>query len=96
MQVAQDLYKFGDYALNAKSDQELDLAAKHFAHAVVVGGITTVLAILLRRSTKSNTLKHNKADLIKPSEKLSAAPTTPAKTAEKPGQRAIVSNIRHC
>jgi hypothetical protein len=62
----------------------MDLAAKHFAHAVVVGGITTVLAILLRRGAKSNTLKHNKADLIKPSEKLSPAPTTPGKLFYKP------------
>ena len=29
VQVAQDLYKFGDYALNAKSEQELDQAAKY-------------------------------------------------------------------
>ena len=84
VQVAQDLYKFGDYALNAKSEQELDLAAKYFAHAVVVGGITTIMALLLRRSAKSNTLKHNKADLIKLSEKLETAPTTDGKLFYKP------------
>jgi hypothetical protein len=50
--VAKDLYAFADTAVHARSDQDLDRAAQAFARAVVQAGITTVIALLLRRSAK--------------------------------------------
>ena len=50
--VAKDLYAFADGAINGKSDRDLDLAAQAFSRAVVKGGVTVVMAVLLRRSVK--------------------------------------------
>ena len=50
--VAKSLYTFADCALNAKSEADLEKGADAFSHAVVLGGITVVMAILLRRSVK--------------------------------------------
>jgi len=50
--VAKDLYTFGDRTINAKTDSDLDQAAQAFSHAVVLAGITVVMAVLLRRSVK--------------------------------------------
>ena len=51
-EVAEDLYTFADSTINARTEADLDKAAKAFSHAIVVGGITVVMAILLRRSVK--------------------------------------------
>jgi hypothetical protein len=48
--VAEELYNFVTTAINARSDQDIDRAAKSLARAVVLGGITTIMALLLRRS----------------------------------------------
>jgi hypothetical protein len=48
--VASDLFDFGTGIVRARSDQDLDRAAACFASAVVAGGVTAVLALLLRRS----------------------------------------------
>lgn len=50
--VAKDLYTFGDRTINAKTDSDLDQAAQAFSHAIVLAGITVVMAVLLRRSVK--------------------------------------------
>ncbi len=42
------LYDFADKAINARTDADLEAAGRHFARAVVVLGISTIQAILLR------------------------------------------------
>jgi hypothetical protein len=50
--VVRDLVDFGTTAYNARTDADLDRAARLFARAVVTAGVTTVLALLLRRSAR--------------------------------------------
>jgi len=50
--VAQNLVTFGTTAINAQNDADIDRAARAFASAVVTGGITAVMALLLRRSAR--------------------------------------------
>jgi hypothetical protein len=50
--VGEELYNFARTAVNANSDQDLTRAAQSLARAVVQAGITTVLALLLRRSVR--------------------------------------------
>jgi hypothetical protein len=50
--VAEDLYNFADLTINAKGEADLDRAAQAFSHAVVLAGITVIMAILLRKSVK--------------------------------------------
>ncbi len=50
--VAKYLYTFADKTINARSEDDLDAAAKAFSQAVVLAGITAVMAILLHRSAK--------------------------------------------
>jgi hypothetical protein len=50
--VARDLYTFGTLAVNARSEAELDQAGRALASAVVNGGLTVVMALLLRRSAQ--------------------------------------------
>jgi hypothetical protein len=50
--VVANLVTFGVKTINAQSEQDLDEAARAFASAVITGGITAVMAILLRRSAK--------------------------------------------
>jgi len=49
--VAENLLKFGK-CLDARDEGDLETAAKAFADAVTQGGITTVMALLLRRGAK--------------------------------------------
>ncbi|MGH7673842.1 MAG: hypothetical protein ACREMV_01105 [Gemmatimonadales bacterium] len=51
--VAEALWAFADRALHAKTDQDLDEAARHFARAVTIGGVDLIAALLLRRSARS-------------------------------------------
>jgi hypothetical protein len=48
-----ELYEFAKGALAAKSYEELNAAAKHFARAVAILGIQAVLAVLLKGSPKT-------------------------------------------
>jgi hypothetical protein len=50
--VARDLFTFADLTINAKSEDDLERASKAFSHAIVLGGITVIMAVLLRRSAK--------------------------------------------
>lgn len=50
--VVKSLVEFGTTAINARTEDDLDRAGKHFAHAAVTGGLTAIMAILLRRSAK--------------------------------------------
>lgn len=50
--VARDIYTFADRTINARNESDLDKAAQAFSHAVVLAGITVVMALLLRRSVK--------------------------------------------
>jgi len=50
--VARNLVTFGTTAINARSEADLDRAARAFASAVVTAGITAVMALLLRRGAK--------------------------------------------
>lgn len=45
---ASELYDFAFAALNARSDTDFEQAGRHFARAVVVLGVSTIQAILLR------------------------------------------------
>jgi len=52
VQVGKEVLDFALGAKNAKSDAELDEAGKHFAKAVVLGGITVVSALFFRGTPK--------------------------------------------
>lgn len=52
VQAAEELYNFGSTAINAKNEQDLDRAAKHFSEAVSLIGIQAVMAILLKKSPR--------------------------------------------
>lgn len=66
--VAKDLYDFGRLTINASTDNDLDLAAQAFAHAMVLAGITVIMAILLRKSVKEIQVSRgaNVLDALKP------------------------------
>lgn len=51
--VARDLIGFVQNALGALSEADLDRAAEHFARAVIKGGLTVVMALLLRRGARA-------------------------------------------
>ena len=50
--VARDVYTFADCTINCRTDADLDKAAQAFSHAVVLAGVTVIMALLLRRSVK--------------------------------------------
>ncbi len=50
-QGASELYAFADKAINARSDNDLDVAARHFSQAVILLGISTIQALLMRGPT---------------------------------------------
>ncbi len=50
---ASELYDFATTAINAQTEEDLNRAARHFARAVSILGITTISAILLKRSAKA-------------------------------------------
>ena len=45
---ASELYDFADNSINARTDHDLEAAGHHFARAVVILGISTIQAVLLR------------------------------------------------
>jgi len=53
LEGAKELMAFAETALGAVDEAELDKAAEHFARAVVILGISTISAILLRKSASS-------------------------------------------
>ncbi|HWX40975.1 MAG TPA: hypothetical protein VN345_07480, partial [Blastocatellia bacterium] len=66
--VARDLYTFADLTMHARDERDLDKAAGAFSHAVVLAGITVVMAILLRRSVREITISRgpNVIDAMRP------------------------------
>jgi hypothetical protein len=52
LDVAEDLWAFARLTVNGSSDKDLDEAARHFARAVIVGGVDVITAILLHKSVK--------------------------------------------
>src|SRR5258706_254613 len=50
--VAKDVYTFDEKTVNAHGRAVLDKASQAFSHAVVLAGITVIMALLLRRSAK--------------------------------------------
>jgi len=50
--VATELHEFVKGSIAAKSDADLEAAAEHFGKAVVLGGVTIITAVMLRRSAK--------------------------------------------
>jgi len=50
---AKELYEFGGLALGARTDADLDSAARHFASAVTILGVSAVQALLLRGPGRS-------------------------------------------
>ncbi len=50
---ARELYAFADTAIHAHNDQDLTAAAGHFAKAVVILGVATVQAVLMKGSAKA-------------------------------------------
>jgi len=69
---AGELYDFATTAINAKNDAELDKAARHFAKAVNILGITVISAILLKKS--ANPVIQRGKPTIKPMPKVGAPP----------------------
>jgi hypothetical protein len=61
---AHELYAFATTAIDAKTEDDLNRAAKHFAKAVSILGITTIAAVLLKTSVKnvSTRIKTNVAN----------------------------------
>jgi len=51
-EVGELLYTFANKTVNARTDADLDTAARAFSKAVVLAGITTVMALLMRKSVK--------------------------------------------
>lgn len=49
----EELAKFTVTALNARNDRDFDIAARHFARAVNILGITAISAVFLRQSAKT-------------------------------------------
>jgi hypothetical protein len=66
--VGRALYDFADYTINGTTDDDLERAAAAFANAVVVGGITVIMAILLHKSVKEIQVTRGAsvADAIRP------------------------------
>ena len=52
LQVGHEIVSFALGAYNAKTDADLDEAGKHFAKAVVLGGITIISALFLKSKPK--------------------------------------------
>jgi hypothetical protein len=50
---AEELYNFATTAINAQTEADLDRAARHFASAVNILGISVLSAVLLRRSART-------------------------------------------
>ncbi len=50
---ADELYKFANRSINAQNDMDLDTAARHFATAVTLLGISTIQALLLRAPARA-------------------------------------------
>lgn len=66
--VMRSLVTFGTTALAAKTEADIDVAARAFASAVVTAGITAVMALLLRQSARQlqATRGANIGDVIRP------------------------------
>jgi len=50
---AEELYAFANTAINARSEADLDKAARHFAQAVSILGISVISTLLLRKSARA-------------------------------------------
>lgn len=50
---AQELYDFATIAIRARTEADLDRAGRHFASAVSILGISTISALLLRKSARA-------------------------------------------
>lgn len=50
--VARNLYDFARLTINATSERDLNRAAEAFSEAIVLAGITVIMALLLRRSVR--------------------------------------------
>src|SRR5439155_20931776 len=50
--VAKDVYTFAEKTVNARSEADLERASQCFRHAVVLAGITVIMALRLRPSPK--------------------------------------------
>jgi len=48
LQIGKEFFQFASGVQTAKTDDELEAAAKHFANAVVLGGVTVLSAILFK------------------------------------------------
>ncbi|HYP28877.1 MAG TPA: hypothetical protein VE262_19345 [Blastocatellia bacterium] len=66
--LAKLLLEFATTALNAQTEEDLDRAAKAFADAVLTGGMTVVMAVLLKRSANQlqATRGANVMDVMRP------------------------------
>jgi hypothetical protein len=88
LRAAGELYEFGSGAVNAKSEEDLDRAAKHFSEAVALVGIQAVAAILLKKAPKAFRKTYNNA---KPYtlRTVPPAPRTPGKLFYRPKVTAV-------
>ena len=81
--VADNLLKFGK-CIDARSEADLETCAKAFAEALTKGGITAIMAILLRRSAKGlqgarapGVARPSWLQVAKPSGKFGLVPVKP-------------------
>jgi hypothetical protein len=79
--VANELYAFAKKAINAKNENDLEEAGKHFANAVAVVGITTILALLMKGKPSG---KQKPPSTPKSPAKPASAPEPPVKQASAP------------
>jgi len=82
-QAAEELYNFGLTTINAKREEDLDRAARHFSEAVALIGIQAVMAILLKKAPKTFRQSHNNAPTYT-LRSLPTAPSTPGRLFYRP------------
>ncbi len=75
---AQELYNFTNAAVGARTDADLQRAARHFAAAVNILGISLISALLLRHSTRAVAVRGRPS--VKPMPNVGAIPAPSAPT----------------
>jgi len=83
LEVAQNLYQFGTLSTGAKSQADLDAAARHFSVAVAKGGVQAVMAILMWRGARGRPRASKPAAPLEPPTNLNAVPPSRIPAASK-------------
>jgi hypothetical protein len=84
LDVTKDLYQFVTTATHADSDEDLDRAAGHFAHAIAVIGVDGLAAILVHKAFKTFKESGGPRGAPAPEEEVAPTPREDAAAAAKP------------